>query len=120
MSNKRLSWVTAFRIVFIVIFEAIIYRKVQIEAFLTAVTLIAVCFWVLPHLMTALIFSVFKMKDDFGGTLLFDDEDPTDCRFRMIFEVDPDELRKEPTFIVKCERTTLKQENVVFREQNKH
>lgn len=108
MSNKKLNMVTIFRIIFIVILQALLYRKVPIDVFFTACFLTAAAFWILPWLLSELIFHLFKIKEDFGGTLEFDDGDINDCRFRMIFNIDPEELAKEPTFVVNCKRTDLK------------
>jgi hypothetical protein len=42
---------------------------------------------------------------------MFDDTDPTDCKFRMMFNFDPEELAKEPTFTVNTQRTNLREQN---------
>ena len=119
MSNKRSMMVTIFRIIAMVILANVAYRNEKMEVILTAITLLAICFWVLPYCLSGLIFVIFKMKDDFGGTLQYDDSDPTDCRFRMIFNFDPEDLAKDSYFIVKTERTTLLKQNIELRDKNK-
>ena len=113
MSNKKSNVILGLRIIFMVVLQALLYRNEKIDVFFTAVSLTAICFWILPWCFTNLIFYIFKIKDDFGGTLEFDDSDPTDCRFKMIFNVDPEDLAKEPTFTVECKRTDLKSIPVV-------
>lgn len=112
MSSRKKAMMTCFRIIFIIVLQAILYHKTTLEAFLVATFLTAAAFWLVPWLLTEFIFHTFKMQDDFGGTLQFDDSDPTDCRFRFIFNFEPEDLMKEPTFIVKCERTNLMRSNV--------
>lgn len=109
--NKKENMITTIRAICLVIVLAILYRNSAIEIFLTAVAVAIVTFWVLPHLLTSLIFIAFKLKDEYGGTLLFDDSDITNCKFRMIFNFEPEELAKEPTFIVNCERANLREQN---------
>lgn len=119
MSNKRSTMVTIFRIIAVITLASIAYRNEKMEVILTAISLLAICFWVLPHCLSGLIFVIFKMKDDFGGTLQYDDTDPTDCRFRMIFNFDPEDLAKESCFVVKTEKTTLLRQNIELRDRNK-
>lgn len=108
MTNKKSNVVTGLRILSMVVLQALLYRHEKIEVFFTAVTLTALCFWVFPLCLTNLVFYIFKVKDEYGGVLQFDDDDPTDCRFKVIFNLDPEDLIKEPTFVVKCEKTDLR------------
>lgn len=118
MSNKKSNVVTGLRVLGMVILLALMYRHDKIEVFFTAITLVAICFWVFPYCLTNLVFYIFKIKDDFGGVLQYDDTDPTDCKFRMLFNFDPEDLAKEPTFVVKTERTSLNVPNVIPRDGN--
>lgn len=119
MSSKRKTMVTIFRIISLIVLVVLVYRSSKMEVIFTAIALLAICFWGLPYCLSGLIFVIFKMKDDFGGTLQYDDSDPTDCRFRMIFNFDPEDLAKEDSFIVKTERTTLLRQNIELRDRNK-
>ena len=107
MSNKKANMITGFRIIFLVLLQAILYHKVKIEIFLTAVSITAIAFWVLPYCLTSLIFMVFKIKDDYAGELQYDDSDPTDCRFKMVFYFDPEDLVKQPTFTIKTTKSSI-------------
>lgn len=109
--NRKKDMTTGMRILCMLTLLAIFFRKDSMEVFLTSVVVIFVTFWLLPHFLASFIFALFKIKDEYGGTLLFDDSDVTDCRFRMVFNFDPETLMKEPTFTVKCERTNLRGEN---------
>lgn len=115
MSNRKQYMVTGFRIINIIFLQALLYRNETIDLFFTAVTGTAIAFWLVPWALSELFFKIFKIEEKYGGKLLFDDSDPTDCHFRMIFEVDPEDLAKEPTFMVKCERA-----NLSSRETNTH
>ena len=99
--------ITGLRIVNLVLLQAILYHKVKIEIFLTAVAITAIAFWVLPYCLTSLIFMIFKIKDDYAGELQYDDSDPTNCRFKMMFYFDPEDLIKQPTFIIKTTKTSF-------------
>lgn len=115
--NKKSAMITGFRILAMVTLLALIYRNDKIETFFTAVTLTAICFWVFPYCLTQLIFIIFKIKEEYGGTLLFDDSDPTDCRFRMVFNFDPEDLIKEPTFLINTQRSDIRG-NQITRDEN--
>lgn len=119
MSNKRKTMITVFRLLSVIILSSLVYRNEKMGVVLTAITVLIICFWVLPFCLSGLIFAIFKISDDFDGTLLYDDSDPTDCRFRMIFNFDPEDLAKEETFIVKTEKTTLLKTNIELRDRNK-
>lgn len=109
--NKKKDMVTGFRILCMLILLALFFRNDKIEIFFTSILVVFIAFWLLPHFLASFIFSLFKMKEEYGGTLLFDDSDVTNCKFRMIFNFDPEELAKEPTFIVNTERTNLRDQN---------
>ena len=117
MSNRKHSIVTGFRLIAMITLLVVLYRNEKLEILFTAITIFAICFWVIPHCLASMVMIIFKLKDDFGGTLLFDDADPTDCRFRMIFNFDPEDLVKEPTFTVKCERADIRNE-LISRDKN--
>ena len=85
--NKKSAMITGFRILAMVTLLALIYRNDKIETFFTAVT------------------------------LLFDDSDPTDCRFRMVFNFDPEDLIKEPTFLINTQRSDIRG-NQITRDEN--
>lgn len=119
MSNKRHTIVTAIRLLAIAAVSLIAYRNEKLEVVLTAISVLVIAFWILPYCLTGLIFMIFKIKDDFGGVLQYDDNDPTDCRFRMIFNFEPEDLAKESSFIVKTEKTTLLSQNIELRDRNK-
>ena len=69
-----------------------------------------VAIWLLPNLLTALAMIIFKIKENYYGTLLYDDSDITDCKFRMIFNVDPEIMAKESKFLINVERANLRDE----------
>lgn len=108
MNEKKSMINTGFRIIFLILLQAALYRKEKIEVFFTAVAITAIVFWVVPHLCTMLVCIIFKIKNSYGGTLQYDDEDPTDCRFRMIFNFDPEDLIKHEFFEVEVQKTNLK------------
>ena len=84
-----------------------IYEDTSPDVFVTAVGLTAIAFWLLPWALTELICHVFKIKGEYGGTLQFDDDDPTDCKFRMIFNFDPEFLIGKKSFEVEVQKTDL-------------
>lgn len=112
--NKRKNMITGFRAVSLIAVLAVLYRNDRMEVFLTAVAVAFVVFWVFPYLITSLIFTIFKLKENYGGTLKYDDSDPTNCKFRMIFEIDPEFLKAYDEFPVKVEKA-----NLLTRDDNK-
>ena len=114
MSNKRSMVTTGCRIICMIFLLAMYFRNEKIELFLTSMVIIFLGFWFIPYCLTGLIMIIFKIKDDFGGVLLYDDTDPTNCKFRMIFNFDPEDLAKESTFVIKTERA-----NLLARDENK-
>ena len=110
--NRKKDMVTGFRVLCMLTLLAIFFRNDSMEVLLTSVFVVFIAFYLLPHFLTSFIFALFKIKDEYGGTLMFDDSDPTDCRFRMMFNFDPEELAKEPTFVVNTERANLREQNM--------
>lgn len=109
--NRKKNMIDGFRVLCILTLLAIFFRNDSMEVFLTSIVVVFVAFYLLPHFLASFIFALFKIKDEYGGTLMFDDSDPTDCRFRMLFNFDPEELAKEPTFTVNTQRTNLREQN---------
>lgn len=107
MKEKRTLILTGFRILCMILVLAALYRKEKIDIFFTAVSVTAIAFWVLPGLLTQIVIKLFKVKGEYGGTLLYDDNDPTDCRFRMVFDFDPEFLIGKDEFAVKVEKADL-------------
>ena len=113
MVNKRGTFITIFRILCLIVLLVLLYRKEAIETFFTAVALFSIGFWVLPAALTGFIFKILRIEDNYGGKLQYDDSDPTNCKFRMVFNFEPEDLIKEPTFMIKVEKA-----NLLHREQN--
>jgi hypothetical protein len=109
--NRKKDMVNGMRVLCILTLLAIFFRNDSMEVLLTSVFVVFIAFYLLPHFLTSFIFALFKIKDEYGGTLMFDDTDPTDCKFRMMFNFDPEELAKEPTFTVNTQRTNLREQN---------
>lgn len=116
MYNKKTVIKTSYRFIFLAILEFLIYRNEKIDVFFSAISVTAIAIWVLPALFTKLTMLIFKVKEEYGGTLQYDDTDITNCRFRMIFTFEPEELIKNEEFAIKVERANLLFEN---RDQNK-
>lgn len=116
MFTKKIVIKTCYRIIFLAILEFLIYRNEKIDVFFSAFAVTAIAVWVLPALFTKIILSLFKINEDYGGVLQYDDTDITNCKFRMVFSFEPEELIKNEEFLIKTERTNLLFEN---RDQNK-
>lgn len=114
MTNKRGTSITILRVLHMLILLVLLYRKESLDVFFTAITLFSISFWVLPAAITGLIFRIFKIEDKYAGTLLYDDSDITNCKFRMVFNFEPEDLIKESTFVIKTERA-----NLIYRDENK-
>ena len=109
MSNKRNAWITIFRILCMIILLALLYRKESLEVLFTAITLFSIGFWILPAALTGFIFKLLRIEENYGGKLLYDDTDPTNCKFRMVFNFESEDLAKESTFRIKVEKANLLQ-----------
>lgn len=108
MKEKKNAILTIFRVIALVLLEVGLYRKCGLDVIFTAITVTAICFWVLPHISTTFVCYIFKIKGEYGGTLQYDDSDPTDCHFRMIFNFDPEFLIGHDEFAVKVEKANLR------------
>lgn len=53
---------------------------------------------IIPYVVTAIIFD-----DSYDGTFLIDETDPTDVKFKLIFETEPEILAKSKDFMVKVD-----------------
>lgn len=53
---------------------------------------------IIPHVITAIIFD-----DSYDGTFLIDESDPTDVKFKLIFETEPEILAKSKEFMVRVD-----------------
>ena len=111
MKEKKNIILTIIRLISLVLLEVGLYRKCGLDVIFTAITVTAICFWVLPHILTSFVCYIFKIKGEYGGVLQYDDSDPTDCRFRMIFNFDPEFLIGNDEFAVKVEKTELRGRN---------
>ena len=116
MFTKKVTIKTCYRILFLVILEFIIYRNEKIDVFFSAIAVTSIVVWLLPALFTKLTYLIFKMKEEYGGILQYDDTDITNCKFRMLFTFEPEDLIKNEEFLIKTERTNLLFEN---RDSNK-
>lgn len=111
MFTRKTAIKTCYRVVFLAILEFLIYRNEDIEVFFSAFSITAIAVWLLPALFTKLMYLIFKFKDEYGGILQYDDTDPTDCKFRMIFTFEPEDLIKTEEFLIKTEKANLVHEN---------
>lgn len=114
MNEKKDALKTFFRIIFLVLLEVALYRNEKVETMCMAIATTAIVFWVLPALVSSLICRLLKIEDEYGGTLQYDDVDPTNCKFRMIFDFEPEDLIKHESFVIKVEKT-----NITNRDSNK-
>ena len=110
MTGKRLAMITGFRILSVLTCLIVYFRISKISVIFTAIAVMFVAIWLLPNLLTALAMIIFKIKENYYGTLLYDDSDITDCKFRMIFNVDPEIMAKESKFLINVERANLRDE----------
>lgn len=53
---------------------------------------------IIPYIVTTIIFG-----DSYDGTFLIDESDPTDVKFKLIFETEPEVLAKSKDFMVKVD-----------------
>ena len=53
---------------------------------------------IIPYVVTAIIFD-----DSYDGTFLIDETDPTDVKFKLIFETEPEILAKSKDFMIKVD-----------------
>ena len=123
MSDRKIIIKNIFRAISIIILEWSVFRKESADVICTAIALTCIAVWLLPWLSMRLVFIIFKLKDDYGGTLQYDDSDPTDCRFRMIFNFEPEELAQRDEFAIKVEKANLtnyQHIEQVKRDENKH
>ena len=108
MNEKKDALKTLFRIIFLVLLQIALYRHEKVETMLMAIATTAIVFWVLPSLVSNLICRILKIEDEYGGTLKYDDSDPTDCKFRLIFDFEPEDLIKKDSFEIKVEKANLR------------
>lgn len=123
MSDRRVIIKNVFRVISIIVLECSIFRKESADVICTAIAVTCLAVYLLPWLLTSLVFIIFKVKDDYGGTLQYDDSDPTDCRFRMIFNFEPEELAQRDEFVIKTEKANLtnyQHIEQVKRDENKY
>lgn len=113
MVNKKAAITTCCRILSIVFLLALYFRGQKMETILTAFVVLWLGFWFIPYCFSGLLMTIFKIEENYGGKLLYDDTDPTNCKFRMVFNFEPEDLAKESTFTIKVEKA-----NLLNREQN--
>lgn len=53
---------------------------------------------IIPYVITRIIFG-----ESYDGTFLIDETDPTDVKFKLIFETEPEILAKSKDFMVRVE-----------------
>ena len=111
MNTKREMLVTGFRIISVLLCVIAYFRNDSLTKIFIAIAVICSAVWLLPNLLTALAIVIFKIKENYYGTLQYDDTDITDCKFRMIFNVDPEVMVEKTEFLVKVENTNLRDIN---------
>ena len=107
MPEKRVKLITGFRLIAIVTILTIFFRHDRIEVLLTAIAVMMLAIWFFPNLLAALCMTMFNIKEDYLGTLQYDDSDITDCKFKMIFDLDPEYLMHDAEILVKIEKADL-------------
>lgn len=107
MPEKRTSLVTGFRILAVLALLIVYFRHESVEVIFSAIMILSIGIWLIPNLLAALAMTVFNIKENYLGTLLYDDTDITDCKFRMIFDLDPEYLMHNQEILVKIERADL-------------
>lgn len=97
MKKKRITK-TALRLLGLVIFALCTYDN-DMGKVVWFVLGTAVVFWIIPEAITEIIF----FKDLYDGTFLIDETDPTDVKFKLIFETEPEILAKSKDFVVRVD-----------------
>lgn len=113
MPEKRTTLVTVFRVLTIIALLIVFFRNESVEVIFSAIMVLSVAIWLIPNLLAALSMTIFNIKENYLGTLLYDDTDITDCKFRMIFDLDPEYMMHNQEILVKIEKANLHD-----REQN--
>ena len=107
MSDRRVLIKTFIRVACIITLNILLFRNEKIEVIFSAIAVTSIAVWALPGFLTHLIMIIFKINDDYGGTLMYDDTNPTDCKFRMVFNFEPEDLIFRDEFVIKVEKANL-------------
>ena len=77
----------ALRLGGITVFDICLYSN-EIDKFLWFFIGCVLVVWIIPFVVTKIIFT----KQVYDGTFLIDETDPTDVKFKLTFDTDPDEI----------------------------
>lgn len=94
--KRKNAIATVLRLIGAVIFGMCLYEDVG-----TFVWFVAGCILtsiVIPYVITEIIFG-----KSYDGTFLIDETDPTDVKFKLIFETEPEVLAKSKDFMVRVD-----------------
>lgn len=111
MPEKRTTLVTVFRVLTIIALLIVFFRNESVEVIFSGIMVLSIAIWLVPNLLAALTMTIFNIKENYLGTLLYDDTDITDCKFRMIFDLDPEYMMHNQEILVKIERADLRDAN---------
>lgn len=94
--KRKNTIATVLRIIGAVIFGLCLYEdKVTFVWFVIGCILTSI---IIPYVITEIIFG-----NSYDGTFLIDESDPTDVKFKLTFETDPDILAKSKDFMVRVD-----------------
>ena len=94
--KRKNAIATVLRIIGAVIFGMCLYEnKSTFIWFVVGCVLTSI---IIPYVITKIIFG-----ESYDGTFLIDESDPTDVKFKLIFETEPEILAKSKDFMVKVD-----------------
>lgn len=94
--KKKNTIATVSRLIGAVIFGMCLYEgKGTFVWFVVGCVLTSI---IIPYVITKIIFG-----KSYDGTFLIDESDPTDVKFKLIFETEPEILAKSKDFMVKVD-----------------
>lgn len=94
--KRKNTIATVLRIIGAVIFGLCLYEdKSTFVWFVAGCVLISI---IIPYIITTVIFG-----ESYDGTFLIDESDPTDVKFKLTFETDPEILARSKDFMVRVD-----------------
>lgn len=106
MRKKKSVTKTSMRLAGLIIFSICMYND-NIGAILWFLLGCGVVFWVIPYLLTEIIFT-----DIYDGTFLIDETEPTDVKFKLTFDTDPEILANCEDMIIKIDHREPRESNI--------
>lgn len=97
MRYKKTLFVTGIRLGGLTLFDICLYNT-DIHKLIWFMIGVFAVFYVIPACLLKIIFT-----ETYDGTFLIDESDPTDVKFKLIFETDPEVLAKSKDFVVRVD-----------------